>query len=488
MKHFYIFLILIFSLFSCTILTAQPVEIPSTEAGKMLKAFFQAIEGKEPEKFIKENFDKQFLTNFTLEDHLDFFSQVKNTHGGFEVHQIEKSSSDRIEVIAKSKHMKTWRKIVLALSDEAPYKIAGLDFRETSPPGEKKFVKIERPTNDHSTVNGETAERIDQFMTDLETQGFSGALLIAKKGQVILSKGYGYANREQKNIFNSRAVVDIGSLTKQFTAAAILKLEMMGKLSVNDPIGKYFPDIPVDKKRITLHHLLTHSAGLPGAFGRDYAEYSAEDLLKQFSEYPLKTEPGEKYKYSNVGFSLLAIIVEKVSGKSYDEFTVKNLFEPAGMFNTGYVLPKWHEENFSLGYSGEEVFGVPRHKKWDVDGPYWHLRGNGGTLSTAENMYKWHLALKGNKILSAVAKKKMFTPHIDEGYGASFYGYGWVVMKTSWGTELITHNGGNGYFANDFYRFTDDDVMMFVTSNNGEMSAIQYSKNILDIIFEDQKR
>jgi CubicO group peptidase (beta-lactamase class C family) len=173
--------------------------------------------------------------------------------------------------------------------------------------------------------------------------------------------------------------------------------------------------------------------------------------------------------------------------ENYDEFTRKNLFEPAGMFHTGYVVPKWNEENFAHGYAGEELFGVPRYKKWDVDGPFWHLRGNGGTLSTAEDMYKWHLALKGNNILSEEAKKKMYTPHIDEGYGDSFYGYGWVNMKTPWGTTLITHNGGNGYFANDFYRYLEDDVVMFITSNNGEMPAIQYSKDILDIVFEAKR-
>jgi len=487
MKRYYTFLIIFIILMSFSILSAQSAEIPYTNAGKMLKKFLQALEDDNPEKFIKENFGQQFFTDFTMEDHLDFFSQVKNNHGGFEVHEISKSSSYRIEVVVKSKDMNAWRKIVLELSDEAPYKIAGLGLRESSPPGVKKLVKIERPANDHSIIKGKTAEKIDQFMTDLETQGFSGALLISKKGQVILSKGYGYANREKKKIFTNKTVVDIGSLTKQFTAAAILKLEMMGKLSVENPIGKYFPNLPADKKDITLHHLLTHSAGLPGAFGRDYAEYSTEDLLKQFSEYKLKSEPGLKYRYSNVGFSLLAAIVEKVSGKSYDEFTVKNLFEPTGMFNTGYVMPKWKEENFAHGYAGEEIFGVPRHKKWDVDGPYWHLRGNGGTLSTAEDMYKWHLALNGNKILSEEAKKKMYTPHIDEGYGDSFYGYGWVNMKTPRGTTLITHNGGNGYFANDFYRYLEDDIVMFITSNNGEMLAIQYSQDILDIIFEGRK-
>ena len=484
MKYFYKWLAIIFVLMSFSILSAQPVEIPETNAGKMLKKFLHALEKDNPEKFIKENFDQQFFTDFTMEDHLDFFRQVRNNHGGFEVHKIAKSSLHQIGVIAKSKNMKAWRKIVLELSEEIPYKIAGLGLRDSSPPGEKKIVKIERPKNDHSIIKGKSAKKIDQFMTDLETEGFSGVLLIAKKGQVILSKGYGYADRKRKIICTNKTVVDIGSLTKQFTAAAILKLEMMGKLSVEDPVGKYFSNLPADKKNITLHHLLTHSAGLPGAFGDDYAEYSYDDLVKQFSEFKLKSKPGEKYRYSNVGFSLLAAIVEKVSGKCYDEFTVENLFEPAGMANTGYVKPKWDEKNFALGYSGEEVFGVPRHKRWADDGPYWHLRGNGGTLSTTEDMYKWHLALNGTIILSEKAKEKMYIPHIDEGYGDSFYGYGWVVMKTSRGTNLITHNGGNGYFANDFYRFPNDDVVMFITSNNGEMSAIDYSKDILKMIFE----
>ena len=335
------------------------------------------------------------------------------------------------------------------------------------------------------TVRGELAGRLDDQMKKLEAGGFSGVLLVARGGGVMLAKGYGMADRDKKIPVTADTVMCIGSITKQFSGAAILKLETQGKLQVTDPITRYFKDVPDDKRGITLHHLLTHSAGFAGELGADYQPIGRDDFIRLALRSKLRSKPGERYHYSNVGFSLLGAIIEIVTGQSYEQYLHDQLFLPAGMTKTGYLLPPWASNELAHGYlrNGKD-WGTMRDKPWDADGPYWHLRGNGGILSTAGDMYRWHLALLGDTVLPKSAKDKYFRPHIPEGPAArSHYGYGWVIERTPRGTTLITHNGGNGIFAADCYRYIDDNVFLFVASNVAGKSAIQASDNLLPIIF-----
>jgi CubicO group peptidase (beta-lactamase class C family) len=199
----------------------------------------------------------------------------------------------------------------------------------------------------------------------------------------------------------------------------------------------------------------------------------------------LRSKPGERYRYSNVGFSLLGGVIEIVTGQSYERYLHDQLFVPAGMNKTGYVIPNWKPEELAHGYlrNGKD-WGTMPDKPRDSDGPYWHLRCNGGVLSTVTDMYRWHQALLGETVLPKSAKDKFFTPHIPEGpRGRSHYGYGWVIAKTPRGTTLITHNGGNGIFAADCYRYVDDGVFLFIASNVAGKSAIQASRDLLRLVF-----
>ena len=334
--------------------------------------------------------------------------------------------------------------------------------------------------------NSPLKEKVEEYMGRSVETGFTGSLLVAKGGKLILSKGYGLADKRNNIPITSQTVFTTGSITKQFTAAAILKLQMMGKLKVNDLMSKYFPDVPDDKKNITLHHLLTHTAGFPGAIGNDFDPVSAEEFLKLAMKTRLKRKPGDEYEYSNVGYSLLGIIVEKVSGKGYERFLRDYLFIPAGMKKTGYLLPKWKKEDLAHGYRGKKDWGTLRDHPWCKDGPGWHLRGNGGIMSTLGEMYKWHLALLGNKILNKEAKKVLYKPHVREGRDApSFYGYGWAIFKTSRNTRLIAHNGGNMVFAADFQRFLDEDVVIIAFSNTAGKPAFRISEIVARIVFNE---
>lgn len=326
-------------------------------------------------------------------------------------------------------------------------------------------------------------EKLDAHMSRLEAYGFSGSLLVAKGGEVILDKGYGFADARRKSPFTPETAFDIGSITKQFTAAAILKLEMQGKLAVSDPVSKWFEGVPDDKKGMTLHHLLTHSAGLVDVLGDDYDEMPRERLVKEALGSKLLWAPGTRYEYSNVGYSLLAAVVELASGKPYEEYLRENLWKPAGMARTGYRLQEKGQLAHGV-YRENEDWGTPLDKAWAPDGPWWNLRGNGGVLSTTGDLYKWHQALEGEAILSKEAKAKMFTPHVPEDEeGHSHYGYGWAIFKTPRNTRLIAHNGGNGIFNADFRRYVDDGVVLIIGSNRQDFRSIPAVGPITRLIF-----
>jgi CubicO group peptidase (beta-lactamase class C family) len=337
-------------------------------------------------------------------------------------------------------------------------------------------------------VNGDLGQKIDRYLQKAEANGYCGSVLAARGDNIILAKGYGLADRENRIKETADTVFSIGSITKQFTGAAILKLEMMGKLSVTDLISKYLGDVPADKKEITIHHLLTHTAGFPGALGDDYDPIGREDFVKLALGSKLLFKPGERYEYSNVGFSLLGIIVELVSGMGYENLLYEQLFKPAGMEKTGYVRPGFAKGELAVGYRGGERWGTALARPWRPEGPGWHLRGNGGILSTVGDMYRWYQALQKDTVLSAAAKKKYFTPYVKEyPEGNSYYGYGWVIQKTERGSTLIWHNGGNGIY-NAFMGFEPENGLVVVVSSNiaGKISD-DYAGRIGEILSGEYK-
>jgi CubicO group peptidase (beta-lactamase class C family) len=300
-------------------------------------------------------------------------------------------------------------------------------------------------------------------------EGFSGVVLVDNGGDGEM-EGFGDADREAGIPNDAATVFDIGSITKQFTGAAILRLQMEGRLSVEDPVSDYLPELAGgDKGEITLHQLLTHTAGLPDALGPDDEAIGRADHLQLVAETPPLGPPGGEYVYSNVGYSVLAAVIETVTGGSYEDYLRTVLFEPAGMTSTGYVLPDWQSQVVAVGYENGEPVGRPYEANWLDDGPGWHLRGNGGLLSTADDMHRWHEALVGDDILDPAAKEALYSRHTTEGPGAfSYYGYGWAIIPTPWDGWLITHNGGNGIYFADFLRFLDKDVTIFLATNDDD--------------------
>jgi CubicO group peptidase (beta-lactamase class C family) len=323
------------------------------------------------------------------------------------------------------------------------------------------------------TVAGEVGRKLDEYLSRLERLGYSGGAVVVRGSETVLLKGYGMADRAAGIPITTESVFNLGSITKSFTAAAILKLEMQGRLAVGDPIAKHLDGVPADKSGITLHHLLTHGSGLESDFApTDYDPVGREEYVRRALASKLLFAPGGGFEYSNAGYSLLAAIVERVTGKAYEDALGELVLTPAGMRETGYKAPAWSRSRIAHGYREGEDWGTILERIDPADAPYWALRGNGGLHTTLGDLLAWHRALGTDAVLSKDARAKYVKPYVAEGPAArSHYAYGWAVGKTRRGTGIVQHNGGNGIYVAELLRFPDEDAMIFLTSTNAEMKA-----------------
>jgi len=356
-----------------------------------------------------------------------------------------------------------------------------------NPSGKQDTKGAESPSDSSSewvAGNSEAAQKIDRYLSAMEDQGFSGAIVVKDGENTILRKGYGYANRETRKPYTPETIQTNGSITKQFTGAAILLLESRGELSVDDKISDYLEPLSEEMQGITLHQLLTHSSGMPGGIGADDEPVAAEAYLERLRAESLQFEPGLGYAYSNTGYSLLGMIVEKVTGQSYESFLRKELLLPSGMENTGYVLPDWDLNQMAIGYRNGERWGKVYQRGWIEDGPNWHLRANGGLHTSVGDMAEWLKTVKGRGVLDEDVAKRWTTGYVDENNGYSYYGYGWVEYDHNrWG-KVITHGGSNRIFEADFVWLPEREFFFYIQGNSSMVPAISLGGSILNAAFD----
>lgn len=340
-------------------------------------------------------------------------------------------------------------------------------------------------------TNKELFKKIDAYLETSVTNGFSGVVLVSKRGEIILSKGYGWADRENKIPNSPSTVFNIGSVTKQFTASAILKLVEQGKIKTSDKISSYFAQTPIDKRDITIHQLLTHTSGVSNRMGGfRYDEASKEQFLKEFFESELHSKPGKKYQYANANYIMLTVILELVSGQTYSSFLKEHLFEPAQMKSTGYKSINFSTERLAHGYyynrDGEKwVDWGTTQQHLPYNNEHWYSIGKGDIHSTIEDLYKWHNALKNNVVLTKKTRKIQETAYVAENDKmTSYYGYGWAISHSNRDTKIVAHNGSNGLYFADFVRFIDDDVVVIYITNAFLGSESEYvAREIGKMIF-----
>lgn len=309
---------------------------------------------------------------------------------------------------------------------------------------------------------------------------FSGAVLIAQNANIIISKGYGMANYELDVPNTPQTKFRIASITKQFTAMAIMQLQEKDLLNVNDSISKHIPDYPETGKQITIHHFLTHTSGIPNYTSfPDYQETmmipsSLETTINKFKDKPLEFTPGEKYSYCNSGYILLGYIIEKVSGKPYETYLQEHIFQPLEMKNTGYDHYSQIIKNRASGYymTGN---GSINAAYMDMCNAY----SAGALYSTVEDLYLWDRALYTEQIISKTSLDKIFTPFLEN------YGYGWQISEL-FNHKFVGHNGEINGFVTSIYRYINDDICIILLSNNGFSMINVITKDLAAIVFNEK--
>lgn len=292
------------------------------------------------------------------------------------------------------------------------------------------------------------------------------SLLVAKKGKIIYEKAFGAASLELNVPIRSEMVFNLGSITKQFTAVAILQLVEKSKISLQDSLQKYVPDFPSKGYTITIENLLTHTSGIKDYMQIDYPEpymergdFSPKALIDSFKSLPLEFEPGTRFQYSNSGYFLLGYIIERISGKTWQDYLQENILTPLGLTNTYTDHPNAIIKNRVYGYKKEDQH-FEKANYWSATISY----AAGGLLSNVEDLYKWQKGLYSYQILKKETLEKAFTSFKLKDGTSTGYGYGWFIKNIN-GMLSIEHDGAiTGFLTKEIY-YPEEDVYIVALFN-----------------------
>ncbi|MGG5208624.1 serine hydrolase domain-containing protein [Chryseobacterium sp. MIQD13] len=314
-----------------------------------------------------------------------------------------------------------------------------------------------------------------------------GVFLIAQKGKILYRKAFGKSNLELNTDMTPDNVFQIGSMTKQFTAIAILMLEQQGKLKVSDPVSKYIKDYPSGDK-ITIHHLLTHTSGI-----KDFTkmkslstiaqkEMKPEMMVDFFKNEPADFAPGEKFEYNNSGYVVLGYIIEQVSGQTYEDFIKKNIFEKAGMEHSYYATDRQVIPGRAYGYHQKE-YGFVNKTVISFSVPF----SSGSLMSTVDDMLKWQQALNQNILLNASETQKAFQKYKLNSGKEFTYGYGWH-LKDMDGVPAREHGGSIFGFKSMGVYIPGEDIYVIGLSSCDCHSPTEITRNIVKVTLQSVKK
>ncbi|MCR8844571.1 beta-lactamase family protein [Paenibacillus sp. SC116] len=316
------------------------------------------------------------------------------------------------------------------------------------------------------------------FNTLAESGQFNGAVLVAEQGQVIYEGSFGYANLEQEQPLNKDSIFELASVSKPITALGIIRLAQEGKLHVDDLVEKWIPELPY--KQITVKHLLQHTSGLPDYMTLFVQHWDKDDIANNQDMLELLIEhqpdvrfaPNDKWEYSNTGYVLLAIIIERVSGKSFPDFMIEHLFEPLGMSNTRIYNRRYSNQtidNYAYGYVWdvkEERFVLPDTlPETDMVVYLDGIQGDGTVNSTLGDLLKLDQALYTGEWITKESLKEAFTPTLLNNGETFPYGYGWLVSNEDNRGMLVSHSGGWPGYATNYKRYIDQEKTFIILNN-----------------------
>lgn len=360
------------------------------------------------------------------------------------------------------------------------------------------------------------AVKIDSLCTAVFPADEPGAAVLVLKGDdIIFDKGYGIADIDTKVAIDGNTFFNIASVSKQFTATAILQLAEQGKLSLEDNVKKYFPEYKADfYNKITIKHLLSHSSGIPDARDRSDRQknvFAQEEIAMEYLPNldHLNFEPGTQYEYMNPTFLMLGVIVEKVSGVPFTQYVTENIFRPAGMNNTLYFQPEIEDQipNMAHGYEYEDVENMPEERTASegvsADPKNWYeydygeetffaTKADGGIYTSTHEFANWELALRNNTVMSEESKNSAHSAvtfvsgseYSDyQNRPNTYYGYGWFSEpKTEKNPLKIYHTGDNGGFKILAARYPEEEVLVLVFANRADWDRYKLMQDIESVL------
>ena len=431
MKHRnYPLLAIAILLFIAPVCLAQ-TQFPDTPAGKQAKAWLEVFNAGDAEKH-KEFLQKNAPTRL---DRADRDMGLRAITAGFDLKKVEETTPTKMVALLQERASDQFVRFTIEVDTTEQHQITRLTLQGTARPAEFAL-----PHLSESDLITALRKNLDEAAA---ADRFSGAALVAKNGKTVFAQAYGLADREKKTPNTLKTRFRLGSMNKMFTAVATLQLVQRGKLDLKAPFGNYLTDYPNKDiaSKVTIEQLLSHTGGTGDIFGPEYEKNRLElkalqDYVKLYGNRPAEFEPGSRWAYSNYGFLLLGVLVEKVSGQSYYDYVRDHIFKPAGMTATASEPEDQLVADRSMGYT--RFMGGGLRSNTDTL-PY---RGTsaGGGYSTVEDLLKFATALQKHKLLNAQYTEMLTTGKVDTPMGSK-YAYGFMDAMVN-GTRCFGHGGG----------------------------------------------
>jgi CubicO group peptidase (beta-lactamase class C family) len=470
--------------------------IPDTPAWKKLSQWFAVFATADQDafaRFISEHYSSALLKEDIAIDRADRQARLYLDTRGFKIRSIENSKPREVTVLTQAHLTDLWYRVTMKVDAEPRHVITEYTTQRIQPP-----AHAQKKLNEQELV-----QEIKTFMDRMAAvDAFSGTLLIAKDGQPILQFVHGLASKAHNVPIRMDTKLNIASVVKAFTAVSILQLMEQGKLSLTDPIGKHLTDYPNKEvaSKVTIHHLLSHSSGMGDYHGEKYICRKGvlrrlSDYIPLFADAPLTFQPGTKMQYSNAGYVLLGLIIEKVSSEDYFDYVRKHIFNPAGMVNTAFYETDMDTPNLATGYTnfydlGNDYFqfklGQRRNTSMSIG-----IIGNaqGGAFSTAQDLLRFSVALRGHQLVNAKSLELMTTSKFffrKYAAGDIHYGYGLELENVN-GERVIGHGGGDLGISSGIRWYPDSNNITVAILSNYDRGGIVGIDKIQEMILFHQK-
>ncbi len=445
-------------------------ETPKTPSGEQFSAWLAAFNSGERAQL--ETFRSHYAKP---EEHkVDGIIAFRQQIGGFDLKKIEDSTATQLTGLVQERGSDQFARFKIAVEAAAPYKVTHLELQAVDRPAEFPLARLSQ-----SDLVAALRTKLEK---DASTDKFAGAVLLAKDGKAIFTGAYGMADREKKipNTLNTK--FRIGSMNKMFTAVSILQLVQAGKIALHDPVGKYLTDYPNKEiaTKVTIQHLLTHTGGTGDFFGPQFEAHRLElktlqDYLKLYGERAPEFEPGSRWVYSNYGFLMLGVIVERVSGKSYYDYVSENIYMPAGMTFSGSFPEDQNVPDRSIGYTQFGGEGV----RPNTDTLPYRGTSAGGGYCTVEDFLRFANALTNHKLLNAQNSELLTTGKVDTPRGDK-YAFGFMDNAAGTAMRHFGHGGGAPGMNGDLQIFPQTGYVIVVLSNLDPPAASRISDFIVN--------